>query len=143
RWTGMALKNLAEFHLETGDIAVAERLFQRMRAISDETLDPGHSFHAVPLLGLGRVALAQGRAVEAEPLLREALAIQEEHLGPDHQRTAEVQTWLGASLTAQGRPDEAQPLIEASARFGEGEARRSIQRAIRANQAAFRAAQRR
>ncbi|HLT45996.1 MAG TPA: serine/threonine-protein kinase, partial [Rubricoccaceae bacterium] len=135
--TEFTLRWLAEVHLARGDLAAADTLYRRARAVQEAELPARHPGRADVLLGLGRVALARGRPAEAEPLLRRALALRREGLGEGHPRTAEAESWLGACLAAQGRRAEAAPLLSSSARVLGRPARRSISEAVRANLAAY------
>jgi tetratricopeptide (TPR) repeat protein len=136
--TGLGAYDLAAAHLGRGDVVTAGALYRRADALFAP--EPDSIGRETALLGLGRVALAEGRPAAAESPLRRSLAIREAALGAEHPQTAEAQSWLGVCLVAQGRFAEAGPLLLASARVLNREARRSIHEAVRANLAAHRAA---
>jgi Tfp pilus assembly protein PilF len=79
-----------------GDLAAAQRLFERALTIDERVYGSDHPEVATDLNNLGTTLMAQGDTDAARSLLKRALLIQERMLGPEHPTTEMVRKNLAA-----------------------------------------------
>jgi tetratricopeptide (TPR) repeat protein len=88
--------------LNAGEVAEAQRLFERALSVSRRVFGPDHLETAATLNNLGRSFQAQGGYIEARKALEEALSIYQRALGDEHPDTAATLANLGAVAQRQG-----------------------------------------
>jgi nucleoside phosphorylase/tetratricopeptide (TPR) repeat protein len=108
---GASLLNRAGLYLDNHALyAVAEPLYQRALAITEEQLGPEHSDTAQSLNNLATLYESQGKYAEAEPLYRRALLIDINVYGVEHPDVAIDLHNLAGLYRAQGKYAEAEPV---------------------------------
>ncbi|HFE47115.1 MAG TPA: tetratricopeptide repeat protein [Nannocystis exedens] len=98
----MALSNLGDFRLLTGDVEGAEEAFVEALALVQETTGSEHSDAGRIMGKVAELRRQQGRLDEAAQLARNALEVVEASLGPDHRQIAEMLD-LRASISRDRR----------------------------------------
>lgn len=105
----------ADAALKQGDYDEARRGLTEARALFRRT-DGDSPLHSAPLLGLGRIACAEGDFVQARALVEEALALRRN--GENRWSIAIALNSLGEVDRCEGRAVDAAPLFEEALRDG-------------------------
>ncbi len=102
----IALNEVGNRELESGEIEIAEQAFRRSLDIRQSIYGPDHPHVAVSFHNLALVLYVRRQFANAAEGFRRALAIRERRYGPSHPSTLESLNGLGASLTDMGRQTE-------------------------------------
>lgn len=108
------LTNIANVHLDMGNIDLAESTFGQTLGMIERSLSKNHPFYASNVYNLGTAKYDLGEFVEAEALFREAMAVRARLYGEESDPVANSMNWIGRSLIPQGRFEEAESLLIAS-----------------------------
>jgi CHAT domain-containing protein/tetratricopeptide (TPR) repeat protein len=110
------LYNQADLAAEIGDLAEAERLYQRAIDVWSKALGPSHPFVSVGLDALARTVSARGQFTRAQTIYERALALRIRTLGPNHPRVAYTLVNIARNLDATGnRPRALEQIARALA----------------------------
>jgi tetratricopeptide (TPR) repeat protein len=99
----LTVMDLANVHLDKGDLAEAEKLFARSLE-TFEPLGPKYTGHAGCLAGLARVALERGKLDVAKGYYERELEVVEQRVGTDNPRLADVLLKLVELEARRGAP---------------------------------------
>lgn len=111
------LNNLAGIHVDRGEYAEAERLYQRSVSIMEKVSEGDADIERLRVQSLSNLAefyRLQGRNEAAESLFKRALAIKEKLFGPNHPEVAMTLNKLAVLYKSQGRYTEAKLLYQRS-----------------------------
>ncbi|WP_367873132.1 tetratricopeptide repeat protein [Luteolibacter sp. Populi] len=112
------LLNLAgNLYLTRAQYAVAESLFRKALAMTENSLLEATSLLATLENNLAQLLQATNRLTEAEPLMRDVLRIESAALGDDHPKVATALNNLASLLKATNRLAEAEPLMRNALRI--------------------------
>jgi serine/threonine protein kinase len=112
-WRPVALADLSLSQLDAGHNADALATAESAVRFGRKAIANNYAF-ALPLLALGRAALATAHASDAEPSLREALELRRSVYEPDDVRIIETEVALVECLRALRKNDEASALASAT-----------------------------
>ncbi|OJH41218.1 serine/threonine-protein kinase [Cystobacter ferrugineus] len=101
------LTNRANMAIAQERYPEARALLEKVRALQEKALPPGHPKHARTLFLLGRVLLDMDERPRAVALLEEALQKTRAALGPMHPDTGRRHTLLAGLLLEMGQPERA------------------------------------
>jgi CHAT domain-containing protein/tetratricopeptide (TPR) repeat protein len=104
------INGLGLTHLNKGNYAKAESLFQHALATYEKTVGPEHPDVAGVLGNLAVLYDLNGDFVRAEPLFQRALFIRQKALGPEHHRVAQSMNNLAQHYRERGDYAKAEPL---------------------------------
>jgi tetratricopeptide (TPR) repeat protein len=97
------LERVGIYLREQASSSLAEPLFQRALAITEQQFGFQHLQVASPLTNLGELYLQQGKYGQAESCYQQALRIREQALGPGHPQIAMTLNLLGILYRRQGK----------------------------------------
>ena len=109
-----SLHELSNAHFYLGHMDEAQKLTERVLAMTRTLYGERHPLVAEDLINLGAIQQEQGHYKEAERYHREALALIRAWYGDDHYKTASALTMVARSLIFQKRFDEATALLKES-----------------------------
>ena len=103
---------LATLHNDQRQYTLAQPLYERALAISEEVLGPDHLQTAYSLTSLAKLYRDQEQYSKALPLYEQALGIYEKALESNHSKTAIGLTNVAKIYSAQGQYAQAQPFYK-------------------------------
>ena len=120
-------QNLAEVHMDAGDVEAAEALFVEVTRLRKESDLP--RLYALSLRHRSALYCVLGRLDEAEPAIQEAYAIQQQYRAI--QRQAVCEQWLARIALERGDRATAQAMIQQSLeKMGRGRNRSQIAKTV-------------